>query len=179
MYKKNCQSKSKMDFQTCLIDTKITLMEAYQKIHNIKGKCISNATYLKDYIESLSLTCKVVPVMNIYADDSNKRNIITVHMVVELDDGRMYDPSYEIDQHHGMYVKTIAEFNDWYNEAPNPIVDGLTHKEIVLNFLGFLKNAERINTKLGYVKKDMAYVKAQHKFSNFGTPCSLEYDNLT
>ena len=154
------------DIQAEMIHNKITLMLAYQKKHNITKFCIANATYLKDFINSIGIACKVVPVINVMTDHTKKINIITVHMVVELDNGNMFDPSYEIYQHKDSdYFNNIADYNSWLKKAPNVISTGLSHKETVSGFIEFIATAERINTKICYSSKRIAYVKALHKFT--------------
>jgi len=141
-------------------------MWQYQAIHKIKGKCIANSYYFKEFINSMNITCKVIPVISIYVDDTTRRNIITVHMIVKLDNGDLYDPSWEIEEHQAYPCETIAEYNSWRKQGPVVhTTDGLSHKELVRNFLIFCEIAEDINNNNKLSHKFLGYVKAQHKYT--------------
>ena len=151
-----------------IISNKIALMWQYQDIHNIKGMCIANSYYLKQFINSMNITCKMTPVISIYTDDITSRNIITVHMIVKLDNGDLYDPSWEIEKHKAYPCETVAEYNSWHKQSPViHTTDGLSHKELIHNFIEFMATAEGINNNNRHLSpKFLSYVKAQHKYTS-------------
>ncbi len=86
-----------MDSQIKKIDLIANHMCAYQKEHNITGRCCDNVTILYDIIKS---SFKLVnPVFKNVVVCSEKNGLPMVcegHLVIQLDNGCLIDPSYEI-----------------------------------------------------------------------------------
>jgi len=118
-----------MDSQIKNIDLIANWMCAYQKEHNIKGRCCDNVTILYDIIKStfklLNPVFKNVVVSYIVNDISY---ICEGHIVIQLDNGCLIDPSYEIAKHKdSSYLDNFETFreNVKSNDAVKPLINGI------------------------------------------------------
>lgn len=72
-------------------------MCAYQKEHNIKGRCCDNVTILYDIIKSSFKSLNPVFKNVVVCSEKNGSPMVCEgHIVIQLDNGSIIDPSYEI-----------------------------------------------------------------------------------
>tara|TARA_R110001592_G_scaffold41953_1_gene136543 strand:- start:465 stop:1001 length:537 start_codon:yes stop_codon:yes gene_type:complete len=116
-----------MDSQIKKINVIANYMCAYQKEHNIKGRCLDNVTILYDIIKSSFKSVNPV-VKNVIVSYivNNISYICEGHIVIQLDNGCLIDPSYEITQHEeSCYLDNFETFreNVKSNDAVKPLMN--------------------------------------------------------
>lgn len=148
----------------------IALMHEYQKQNNIEKQCITNSQYLFDSIKASfpTLEVKVRAIMAYQCVDINCvfQQRIIIHMCVDIGNGKLYDPSYEIGALPD--IDYIA-----YNIIPflkSLIDNGSTKeqvKELVSQYVKFMKIAEKMNAGIPLVEKKYYHAQADYVESNF------------
>jgi hypothetical protein len=138
-------------------------MLEYQKQNNITGKCVVNSVYLRDYLLSIGMKADVKAVIAGYINEERKEQFLVCHMVVETEQG-IVDPSYEISQHDATYVDKLHNIKGW-EHMKTCKSEGLSVREVITNFISFIKQADEINTEdLTVSGSAYDYYEAQHKF---------------
>lgn len=128
------------------METLVTLMHEYQKKHKVKGKCITNTTYLVDCLRMSGVNARAKAVIAYWFDHDGRAFYNCVHMVVELGDDTIVDPSYEIDSIHDChYVDKLHLAYPKCLEGAKVKHEGIGKKEKVEAFLQFIEFAKRIN----------------------------------
>lgn len=115
-------------------------MYAYQKKNDIKHKCLTNTQYLHDSMKISGVHVKAKAVISFHR--KGKDTIITNHILVQLPDGTMLDPSYDIGSENVKYYETIESASNLLNEMN----EELTKREFVKLFIRFIEYAEKINS---------------------------------
>lgn len=135
-------------------------MLRYQRREGIVNQCLTNAMYLYDSLKQSfpRLEVKVKPSIVLIVRDENDFILNTGHLVVEFE-GELYDASYDIQHHENKnYFQTIQELSDTLPRGDNPYRQRL--REVVSNFLLFVKHAQTINDG-GLVVSDRDYYDRQ------------------
>ena len=142
-----------------------TLMAAFQKQNNIKGKCIANTYYFNKVLKDMEYfdNPKAKAVIAVYCNDNVVSGYV-VHMVTYLGEKRLVDTSYEVSQHE-------AEYYDKFHLVPFPDGKDDLKKELLTNFIKFLKIEKMINE--GGSPQHVDYIEKQH---NFVSECLLLYN---
>jgi len=120
----------------------VLLMMEYQKMNNVKGLCIDNATYLRDSMQGSGFAAKMKAVMAVTNRDGGVE--ICAHQVVEWR-GMILDPSYEVAHRSPRYADTIDSLND---------LDKMTaevKRAALEGFLNMVRSAEKCNGKDLYI----------------------------
>jgi len=139
-------------------------MLTYQKENNITQRCITNALYFKDCLNANGQEATVRAVLARWINQEQQGYQICVHMVVDIGNNRLIDPSYEITSLKG--VEYLEKIHLAYpKELMNCPTQGLTQRECIEKFLEFLAIAKRINggenlsTGLEYYHAQADYVE--------------------
>jgi len=146
-----------MDSQIKKIDLIANHMCAYQKEHNITGRCSDNVTILYDIIKKSFKTLN--PVFQNVIVSFNKNGIGHVcegHIVIKLDNGALIDPSYEIAREpDSSYLDNFETFRDMVecNDAIKPLMN-----KIEKGFNCFKRYAKRMNNGEFGVSSDEYYI---------------------
>ncbi len=120
-------------------------MYAFQKERNIERQCIENSMLLRDFYLSQGINAKVKAVLSQYSENDEARLIC--HMIVEIGQG-LIDPSYEIFRHDATYMDNICIVMKNIKKTVNSkAIEGISIKEVLTNFIKFIKIAERINNE--------------------------------
>tara|TARA_R110002020_G_scaffold382012_1_gene592860 strand:- start:82 stop:618 length:537 start_codon:yes stop_codon:yes gene_type:complete len=116
-----------MDSQIKKIDLIANYMCAYQKKHNITGRCADNVTILYDIIKSSFKSVNaVVKNVIVYYIVNDIAYICEGHLVIQVDNGCLIDPSYEIAKHeNSCYSDNFDTFreNVKSNDAVKPLMN--------------------------------------------------------
>lgn len=158
----------------------IALMHEYQKQNNIEKQCITNSQYLFDSIKASfpTLEVKVRAIMAYQCVENQPRknvdgiirkfvdDIIIIHMCVDIGNGKLYDPSYEI--------SSLPDI-DYIAYDVIPFLKSLTDrgatkeqvKELVAQYVKFIKIAEKMNAGIPLVEKKYYHAQADYIESNF------------
>ena len=77
----------------------VLYLREYQKMHNIKKKCITNCQYLYDNLKA-NFPLNDIKIKAVICMSSNKDINTTIlyagHVVVEVDEEFIFEPSYEV-----------------------------------------------------------------------------------
>lgn len=161
-----------------LIKSIINTMTEYQKIHNIKGRCITNTQILYDIIRATdpSLDVKIQAVIVIIDDTENNIMICNrAHMVLYIGDGNVIDASYEVaNQKNSYYFTNIKDFINFcfknYGKKETieycDIMGGI--KKITEDFIEFVNLASKMNDNefcinQEYYNNILDYIQEKHK----------------
>ena len=137
----------------------------FQKEHNIRNHCVSNSILLRDFLKSRGLNTKVKAVISEHCVEEEKRMVLTCHMVVEIEEETVVDPSYDICRYNAIYMDNISIVMERLKKRnPNAKEEGLSVREAVSRFIEFIKDAEEINnskkyTCNEYMIKQLKYIK--------------------
>lgn len=116
-----------MDSQIKKIDLIANWMCAYQKEHDIKGRCLDNVTILYDIIKSSFKSLNpIFKNVVVYYIVNNTSYICEGHIVIQLDNGCLIDPSYEIAKHKdSSYLDNFETFREMVkcNDAVKPLMN--------------------------------------------------------
>lgn len=142
------------------IDNLLSNMHYYQKKNEIKKQCITNVQYCYDSIISQGFNAKAKAVIAIYKNNE-EQYISTIHMVIELDNEIIIDPSYEISSIQECY------YCDTIKRAIQVLSNNFKPQEVISNmiklFLQFKQIENEINTnKFVICNKD--FYNNQHNF---------------
>ena len=125
----------------------LRFMHQYQKENNITAKCLTNVLYINNMARQYGLKPKVKAVAVISRDDNGAYMVCPKHVVIEIVDDCLIDPSYEM---HSMskktYFDTITELLQCMPILKN---NKETLKDSINGFMEFTKNANKINTYCG------------------------------
>jgi hypothetical protein len=94
-----------------LIRAFLSAMHKFQKDNNVDKMCIDNSTLLCSFIRELGIQAKVKAVFAIINDLNS-----VVHMVVELPDNTILDPSYAVATNSPEYADSVKQL---LAKAPN------------------------------------------------------------
>lgn len=124
----------------------VLLMRGYQEAKNIKKQCVTNIQYLYDFIK-LNNICnvktKAVYVFS-YNDEENIATIVSGHLVIELDNKRIIEPSYDIFcLKNKYYFDNIKDLKNMYDDKTEYLKNNM--KQIINDHLHFMKLSEQIN----------------------------------
>ncbi len=112
-------------------------MVEYQKTNNITGMCLTNALYLKDSLIASQVPAKVKSCFACYKNE--KIRAIVVHMVVQLHDDTLIDPSYEICCQNPKY------FDKYHMALSYMSFNKSFTKKVLEDYLHFVSLSEKIN----------------------------------
>lgn len=129
-------------------------MLTYQRENKITNQCVTNALFYKDCLNANGHKAKAKAVIARWVDEEYKINRLVIHMVVDIGDGHIIDPSYEIT------IKN-AEYNDKICALPKELIHhtGLL-KDTITKFIEFHSTAERINNN-GCLVSNLEYYNLQ------------------
>lgn len=139
----------------------VQLMYDYQKKNDIKGRCITNSIYVRDYMKTNKKNATMKAVIAVGKVGKNDM-MVGIHMVVELE-GIIIDPSYEISQHNLIYVDSFSKAMALSKGATYIDGYGLSKKELIKEFLYFIEVAKKINDDI-IENIDMDYYMAQGEY---------------
>ena len=123
-------------------------MREYQRVNNIKGKCVTNTQYLHTAMKKIGVgnSFKAEAVIVLSDDIENLTKIFAGHVVVTLDNTAMVDPSYEIfSLKDKKYFYTIKEFMDYVNLYSDEDKERFNIKKIIKHYMRFRVYADEIN----------------------------------
>jgi hypothetical protein len=124
-------------------------MREYQRVNNIKEKCITNTQYLHTTMKKLGVanSFKAEAVITAsYDKDNNVTKLFAGHIVLTLDNTVMIDPSYEIfSLKDKKYFYTIKEFIDYVNLYTEEDRSHFNIKKIIKHYMRFRFYADEIN----------------------------------
>lgn len=161
-----------------IIKNIVSTMVEYQAIHNIKGKCVTNVQILYDIIRATDpkLDIKIKAVMVIIDDYENNTMICNKgHLVLDIGNKNVLDPSYEVASFNNSYyftnVKDFINFN-FKNYGKKQSIElwdkfeGI--KKITEQFMFFVKKADEMNNNEFYIDKSYYnnlcdYIQEKHK----------------
>jgi hypothetical protein len=125
-------------------------MREYQRVNNIKQKCITNTQYLYNTAKALGVanSFKAEAVITAsYDKDNNVTKLFMGHMILSMDGTLLIDPSYEVfSLPQKIYFYTIKELTDFMPLYKKDARDGFNLKEIVTTFMRFRIYADAINS---------------------------------
>lgn len=151
-----------------LIGGIILKMREYQKLNNIKGKCVDNTTYAARIINSNggNIEAKSYIVISV---ETTPSTLIYGHLALNFKGDIIIEPSYEV-----FSIPNCVYFDNLKDVIPiiskNSTLD---IKEIISRFLLFTKYAELINsgetcyTEGEYINKLDDYIEEYIKTTNF------------
>jgi hypothetical protein len=156
----------------------VNTMIEYQKIHNIKGRCITNTQILYDIIRATnpSLDIKIKAVIVIIDDTENNIMICNrAHMVLYIGNGNVIDASYEVasykNSHYFTNIKDFISFcfKNYGKEQQIELWDGFGGiKKITEDFINFVNLSNEMNDNEFCVNKEyydnlLNYIQEKHK----------------
>ena len=129
----------------------IKTMLKFQELSNIKGECITNTMTLYDLIntnyKTFGIKAKAKAVLLISTDKDEDETIINLcygHLVIELDDGSIIDPSHETNSKKNKeYYDNIK---DLLSGESKKFYNNFDMKYIISEFIEFKKKADIINS---------------------------------
>ena len=124
-----------------MLGNMILLMREYQKKHKIKKECVTNCQYFYDNFKANCPlnTIKVKAVIGISLN-SDRTIIYEGHVVVEVDEKFIFEPSYEVYSTDNIeYFDNIKQFMNKYKIPKNDM------KDVIKEFIDFTKLADTIN----------------------------------
>ena len=125
-----------------MLGNMVLLMREYQKKHKIKKQCVTNCQYFYDNFKANCPlnTIKVKAVIGVSLN-SDRTIIYEGHVVVEVDEKFILEPSYEVYSIDNIeYFDNIKQFMNTY-KMPNKN----DMKDIIKEFIDFTKIADTIN----------------------------------
>lgn len=150
-----------------LIGNIILSMREYQKENNIEKQCVTNVQYLYDLIKLSSTSdIKTKPVF-VFSINYEEGTAIFVggHLVLELDDGTIIDPSYDIFcLKNKSYFDNFSDFINSFDDK-NILKTRIDIKKLVKDHLDFKKLSNQINngnfiiTEKEHYKKQGNYIE--------------------
>ena len=124
-----------------MLGNMVLLMREYQKKHKIKKQCVTNCQYFYDNFKANCPlnTIKVKAVIGVSLN-SDRTIIYEGHVVVEVDEKFILEPSYEVYSTDNIeYFDNIKQFMNKY-KIPNKHM-----KHLIKDFIDFTKIADTIN----------------------------------
>lgn len=124
----------------------IHYMIEYQKENNIKRECVANARYLYDNMKMYSINNVKTKAVLVYSSDDKKctGTIVSGHLVVQLDNDLILDPSYDVSSRENThYFSNVKEFIDLHKKQNVKI--NFDVKKLIRDLTDFIKISERIN----------------------------------
>jgi hypothetical protein len=140
-------------------------MHQFQKENEITKECITNVQYFYDIMNTEGLCVKAKPVFAIYSiiNEMQYDTIVVIHMVIELKNGGIIDPSYEIssidDCQYCDNTKTLIKTLSTY---PSPLSKEYITSAIT-KFLKFKNLADDINANK-FIICDKEFYHNQHDY---------------
>jgi hypothetical protein len=160
-----------------IINNTKRLMNEYQKKKGVKGECIQNASYLYGFIKNLFKNenierIKIKPVIAVYKREYNDEKVVAlhIHMIILIDD-MVIDPSYEIN-----HYEKKAYYDNW-SVFISDIPDQKNNKKLLMNYLSFGKNAERIMKYNGLILNEKIY-REQIEYITKNSPMFYYEDDM-
>ena len=102
----------------------------FQKKNDIKGQCLTHTQYLYDSLNVSGIPVKAKAVIAVYENKEKLQREIVVHMCLQLENGKLIDPSYEINNEDAIYIDRFSQLpSECINSKNNK---GLSVKEIVV-----------------------------------------------
>ena len=133
-------------------------MYEYQKNNNITKMCITNTMYLVDTLNENGHKASAKAVIAVSGYDTDELQIF-IHMVVECN-GHILDPSYEVHCKDAKYLDKLSAVIQLFNAEEKYSSESLTKKELITQYINFIKFAEKINGR-GFIVTDKKYYNAQ------------------
>lgn len=152
-----------MDATSIIIDI-VLLMREFQRQHNVRGKCVNNTQYMLEVIKLLRISNAKAKAVYVFSNALELQATIFIgaHVVIELDDGTIIDPSYEIDNlKHKVYFDNIKTFIGKFDDIEKAkLMKGIDVKQLIREHLRSVQLAEEMNTGK-FIITDENYYKAQ------------------
>jgi YHS domain-containing protein len=151
-------------------------MIEYQKINNIKEECITNIQILYDFIRATNPTLDVkIKAVIVGAIDNNITCCVKGHLVLDIGNEKVIDPSYEVSKFKNSYyfvnIKNYIKFlkNNYTAKEQIEIFDacgGLN--TIIQDHITFMNFANEMNnnnfvTNPEYYNNLCNYIQEKHK----------------
>jgi hypothetical protein len=128
-------------------------MHQYQKDNSIKNECITNAQFFYDCMNSSGIPAKAKAVITVHSNGDD--NVVTSHICIQLEDGTLIDPSYDIHSSDANYYESLASIR----KTIMGISNGLNAREFITNWLKFLEYEKIINSGVCLVSNRDYYNK--------------------
>ena len=150
-----------MDSVISTIKPFVASMLEYQKAHNITAECVTNTQMLYSAMKASGMDVKAKAVIVAINHSETEIELCGAHMVV-VTGNKIVESSYEYHQLTRTYFKDIKTF---LSEVPQVLKLKDQYKEVISDYLTFVKMEERINSGLftvashSYYNKLFKYIK--------------------
>ena len=144
-------------------------MLEYQYLNNVKADCTTNVTIMYDYLRACgNKNIKIKSVIVTGLNDNNEVVINRGHLVIELEDKRLLDCSYDVCRLKESYY--FADVKTLFKGLPN--IPNKVKKFIIEDAIFFQDLAEKMNngkfhiSNIGTYHKQLDYIeqKCNKKF---------------
>tara|TARA_R110000868_G_scaffold231293_1_gene484660 strand:- start:3568 stop:4080 length:513 start_codon:yes stop_codon:yes gene_type:complete len=135
-----------MEITTLIANIVLSMME-YQKENQIENRCVTNVQYLYDIMKKCSIiNFKTKAVIVVSSDEDTKTlQIVSGHLIIEVDDATIIDPSYDIScLKNKTYVDSIKVLLDLFTN-PAELKTVFDMKKIVTDYTKFINLSEQLN----------------------------------
>lgn len=139
-----------MEKENAFINDVLKYMLFYQSNNNVKGCCIQNCQYFYDMARVNCSNVQLIPkaVIVVYNTTINgvEGTACHVHMILEDQDGKIIDPSYEVHSlHPKLYFTSVKKLTDCLkkNQEHTPARETII-KTAISAYLKFLDYEKRI-----------------------------------
>jgi len=136
-------------------------MMDYQKQNNTTDRCFTNASYLADNLNMNGIKARLKVVIACYDNVEIEMHVFNSHVVVELENGDIIDPSYDVNRFKPSYIDKIHQL-PLLNLSKEQ--NGITLKEMVSSFISFMDFANKYNEKGKLYVTDKEYYHKQADF---------------
>jgi hypothetical protein len=134
--------------ETAFLCEIILQMREYQRVNNIKGKCVTNTQYLHTTMKKIGVgnSFKAEAVITVSNEGDSVTKICAGHIVITLDNTAMVDSSYDVfSLPDKKYFYTIKEFMDFVNLYSEEDRSHFNIKKIIKHYMRFRFYADEIN----------------------------------
>lgn len=128
----------------------ILSMREYQKENNITRQCVANAQYLYDTIKmnySFSFNNIKTKAVIVFSNNNEEQTqkIVAGHLVIELDDGLLIEPSYDVfSLKNKSYFDNIKDLLNTFDNK-DEFKTNIKTKKLIYDHINFVKISEQIN----------------------------------
>lgn len=125
----------------------ILSMREYQKENNIKNQCVTNTQYLYDIIKMNSISNVKTKAVYVFSGNYEEDTAIFVggHLVVELDDETIIEPSYDIfSLKNKSYFDNIKDLLNIFDNKVE-LKTKININKLIYDNIQFMKISEQIN----------------------------------
>ena len=138
------------DIKKCILNI-AEHMRFYQKEHNVKRQCLANVSYLMNTIQMNFPTfyAKAITVLVVYYDKQMDRLCNIIHVVIDIGDSNIIDPSYEVNSIPDTdYCLNFKVFKELYGDRiicdKKLLVED--YKKVIKDLIEFDEFSKKINS---------------------------------